>query len=173
MRRCRRFVELQGEARNRNGQTGYLEDKSQKGSGLVPAQVQVLSSAFKGKITFRRKITMKTNQHLTRLVQELKKQSIEQKVGLWKRIARDLDKPTRKRRIVNLSRINRYSQDNDVIIVPGKVLSSGSIDKKVTVAAFNFSHQAVNKIIEVGGKAMSIRQLLSENPKAKNVKIIG
>ena len=73
---------------------------------------------------------MKNNQ-LTSLIIELKKQSIQNKVNIWKRIASDLEGPTAKRRVVNLSRINRYAKANDIVVVPGKVLSMGEINKKL------------------------------------------
>ena len=113
------------------------------------------------------------NQQLTSLITELKKAAIIQKVNLWKRIANDLDKPTSKRRIVNLSRINRYCKDNEVIVVPGKVLSVGELDKKLTIAAYDFSGNAVQKITKSGSKAITIYELLKKNPNGSKVRIIG
>ena len=68
---------------------------------------------------------MKSNPQLTELVMNLKKKSIDDGSKVWKRIAEDLEKPTRKRRIVNLYKIDKYSNDNEIIIVPGKVLGTG------------------------------------------------
>ena len=50
------------------------------------------------------------------LITELKKTSIEQDVKIWKRIASDLERPTKQRRAVNLSRIDRYSKSNLVLV---------------------------------------------------------
>ena len=111
------------------------------------------------------------NQNLQRLISDLKKKSLEEDSGIWKRIAVDLEKPTRQRRVVNLSRINLFTKDNDVIVVPGKVLASGIIDHKLTVAAFNFSSQAKEKILEAKGQCMSIDELMGK--KLKGVRIIG
>ena len=66
------------------------------------------------------------NINLQNLVSELKKKSVEEKVAIWKRIATDLEKPSRKRRVVNLSRISRNTKENDIIVVPGKC--QGEID---------------------------------------------
>jgi|SRR3989344_5109054 len=114
----------------------------------------------------------KTDIQLQTLIQELKKASSKEKVGIWKAVALDLEKPTRQRRAVNLSRISRLANENETIIVPGKVLSSGELDRKITVAAFKFSKEAVSKITR-SGKVMSIMDLLRENPKGKNIRIIG
>ena len=114
-----------------------------------------------------------TNEELQTLIVELRKAASAGKVPLWKRIAADLSKPTRQRRAVNLSRIDRYTKENDVVIVPGKVLSSGDLTHKVQVAAFTFSQQAKEKIAKAQGSAVSITDLLQKNPEGKKVKIIG
>jgi len=113
-----------------------------------------------------------TNQYLIELIKNLKKTAIEQKVKIWKAIATDLERPTRIRRVVNLERINRVCKDNETIIVPGKVLSAGSLDKKLTIAAFSFSKTALNRINEKG-KAITIEELIKNNPKGSKVRIIG
>lgn len=113
------------------------------------------------------------NEQLENLIKELKKASIEKDVLLWKRLASELEGPTSKRRAVNLSRIDRYSRENEAVVVPGKVLSMGTLNKKITVAAYNFSGNARQKIAESGSKAISIHDLLKSNPKGAKVRIIG
>ena len=83
------------------------------------------------------------NPNIQELISELKKLSIEQKINFWKRVALDLEKPTRQRRIVNVWKIDKYAKDNETIIVPGKVLGTGELSKKVNVVAFNFSEEAL------------------------------
>jgi len=113
------------------------------------------------------------NEQLTSLITELKKTSIEQDVPLWKRVATDLDKPSSQRRIVNLTRLDRYCNDEDVVIVPGKVLAMGELKKKITIAAYNFSGNAAEKIKKSGSKVMTIHDLVKKNPKGSKVRIIG
>lgn len=117
-------------------------------------------------------MTYTTNLNLRRLIEELKKQSSEHKVRLWKRIAVDLERPTRIRRVVNLSKLNRYTKKNDTVVVPGKVLGSGDLNHNLTVAAFNFSGQARDKINK-NGEALTLFELMKKNPKGKNIKVIG
>lgn len=116
---------------------------------------------------------MKTNPILQELTRELKKKSIEEKVRLWKRIAEDMEKSTRRRRVVNLSRINRYSKENDTVVVPGKVLGSGVLDHKLKIAAYSFSSSAREKMGKVGAEALTIKELMQKNSKGKNVRLIG
>ena len=119
------------------------------------------------------KRTGPTNEHLQNLIRDLRKQSSEQKVGIWKRIAQDLEKPTRQRRAVNLYSLNLNTKDNETIIVPGKVLGTGEIDKSITVAAFSFSENAKQRIQSAKGKCITIHELLKNNPKGKDVRIMG
>jgi large subunit ribosomal protein L18e len=119
------------------------------------------------------KRTGPTNQDLSDLIQTLKKESIEKNVNIWKRIAFDLEKPTRKRRIVNLARLNRFTKDGEVVVVPGKLLGAGMIGHKVDVAAYSFSDSARQQIEKFKGKCISIRDLLKANPKGEKIRIIG
>lgn len=113
----------------------------------------------------------KTNPRIDKLIEDLKRIARERSAPIWKDIAKRLEKPRRNYAEVNLSKINRYSDANDMILVPGKVLSAGAIDKPVTVAALGFSKKAYEKISE-HGKCVSIEELMENNPKGSGVKII-
>ena len=115
---------------------------------------------------------MKTNMQLKKLITELKKRSIEQGSPLWKRIATDLEKSTRRQRVVNVSKLAKYTKENETIIVPGKVLGTGDIGHKLNVAAFAFSRSAFDKISK-NGKCMSLLELSENSPKDKRIRIIG
>ena len=52
------------------------------------------------------------------LLQELRKKAQEQEAAIWKRLAEDLEKPTRQRRIVNLYKINKQTKANEIVVVP-------------------------------------------------------
>jgi len=119
------------------------------------------------------KITGPTNTLLRALIEDLKKKSIEQKVNIWNKIASDLERPTRKRRIVNLSKISRYTKENETIIVPGKVLGSGNLAHKLTISAYQFSNSAKEKLNKTGSKIIPLGELAKESPKGKKIKIIG
>ncbi len=114
-----------------------------------------------------------TNIHLQSLVVELKKLSAKEKNGIWTSVADMLSSSTRERRIVNLSRLNRNTKDNETVIVPGKLLGAGSIEHKVNVAAFNFSLSAVDKIKKHNGTCITLHELMKKNPKGKDIRIIG
>ncbi|MBI4448053.1 50S ribosomal protein L18e [Candidatus Woesearchaeota archaeon] len=113
-----------------------------------------------------------TNIHFKRLINELGKLSKKEQSALWGRVADDLSKSTRRRREVNIYRINKYSKDGDTVIVPGKVLGVGEIGHAVTVAAWNFSEIARKKITKKG-KVMPIQELMKKNPKGEGVRLLG
>jgi len=119
------------------------------------------------------KRTGPTNPVLIELIQELKKKSKEQNAKLWKKIALDLEGPSRNRRAVNLSRISRHTKEDEVIVVPGKVLGSGALNHKLTISAYQFSEGAKSKIAENGSRIMTLKELSNENPKGKRIRIIG
>lgn len=103
------------------------------------------------------------------LIRELKKLSNSQKVKIWKAVAENLARPTRRMRKVNLWKINKFTKENETIVVPGKVLGVGELDHKVNVAAYQFSEGAKSKI----DNFMLIEELMSKNPKGSKVRIIG
>ena len=111
---------------------------------------------------------------LQKLIIELKIIGNKNNVSLWKRVAKELERSTRIRRRVNIYKIDKYTRDNEIALVPGKVLSMGELTKKITVAAYQFSDTAREKINSIG-KAISIKELLEKNhnPKGKRIRIIG
>ena len=119
------------------------------------------------------KITGTSNPYLKQLIRELKRLSLKEKTALWRATALNLEKPTRKRRSINLVKIEKYAKDQETILVPGKVLGSGALDHSVVVAAFNFSTGARALIENAKGKCLTIQELIKQNPKGKNVRVIG
>ena len=64
----------------------------------------------------------KTNPVLTTLISDLKKQAFENDAPIWKDIALRLEKPLRNWPVVNLDKINRYINEKETALIPGKVL---------------------------------------------------
>ncbi|MBS7658223.1 MAG: 50S ribosomal protein L18e [Candidatus Bathyarchaeia archaeon] len=110
---------------------------------------------------------------LKKTIAFLKKKAKENNAFIWLSVAELLSKSRRRRICVNISKINRYSKDGDIIVVPGKVLGSGIINHKVIVGAFKFSESAKKKIEESGGECLSIINLVEKQPNGTGVKLIG
>ena len=116
--------------------------------------------------------TKTTNPELIQLIRLLKKESRERHAGIWLDIAEYLSKTRSQRISVNLSTLNRNTKRSDVIVVPGKLLGSGSMNHAVTVASFGASQKAKDKLVAANSKYLSIPELLEKNPKGANVRII-
>ena len=113
------------------------------------------------------RITGPSNYYNRKLIRELWKT----KRRIWKKVSKKLSGPRRERIEANLYRINKKTKENDVIVVPGKVLGVGEIDHKLTIACLNCSKTARKKIESSGSKLLSIEELLEQNPEGKEVKV--
>lgn len=108
------------------------------------------------------------NKKLLALITELMKAEKD----IWRKTAKELSKPTRRRPQVNVSKIEEHVNEGETVLVPGKLLGAGHISKKVDVAAFACSMSAKALIEASGGKLMSIDELMKANPEGKNVRIL-
>jgi len=119
------------------------------------------------------KQSKKTNPMLISLIKDLKKTANEKEAMIWKDVALRLEKPSKNWPEIHLDRINRYINEKEIALVPGKVLSDGNLNKKVTIAAWSFSEKAQDKIKKAGGKTITIQELMKTNPDGKNIRILG
>ena len=54
-----------------------------------------------------------------------------------------LEVSSRKRKAVNLYKINKLTKENDNVIIPRKLLSTGKLDHKVNISALEYSDKAI------------------------------
>lgn len=113
-----------------------------------------------------------SNPVLSDAVVNLRSAYRKNKAPLWIAVAEMIQQPGSTRTEVNLSKIARHTQKGSVVIVPGKVLGSGSIDHEITLCAFSLSQNAARKVIDAGGKVMGIREFLKMFPDGSGVNII-
>jgi len=113
------------------------------------------------------KITGPNNYYVRKLIRDLWKT----KIKIWKKISKTLRSPRRNRVKANLYRINKKTRNNDIIVVPGKILGMGELDHNLTIACLESSKSAKKKIESSGSKLISIEELLEQNPKGSGVKI--
>lgn len=118
------------------------------------------------------KRTGPTNIYIRKLISQLKKKSREENKKIWKYIAYLLSMPTRKRVEVNLWKIQKYASDGKIIIVPGKVLGYGILNKKVKVIAYKFSKSAEEKLRKNGIEYERLNDILNKKLDLKNVIIL-
>ena len=64
------------------------------------------------------------------------------------------------------------AEEGQAFFIPGKVLGTGIIDKKLVVGAFSFSASARSKLEAAGGSALSVEQFLTKYPKGSGVRLV-
>jgi len=107
------------------------------------------------------------------MVKDLKQASKKNEAPIWSRLAKLAIKPSSAKRVVNLSRINKTTKDNDILFVPGKVLGTGNMSHKITLSSFSMSVTAAKKIIQTGGSIITYSDMIKKYPTGKGVIIFG
>jgi len=112
------------------------------------------------------KRTGPTNKELKETILALKRT----KKKIWQRTAELLEKPSRQRRTINVFKLKKKVRTGETIIVPGKVLGNGNLDKQFTISAWQFSKQAEKKLKDAKCAVLSIQDMIKKKP--KEVRII-
>lgn len=115
----------------------------------------------KTKISKRTK--KKTNPELVKTIMLAKKNN-------YLELAKVLSKPSRHQKKINLTEINGENEKS--VIIPGKVLGSGEIDKKISIYALSFSKQALEKLKKSGCEACTILNAIEKNHELNGIKTL-
>lgn len=107
-----------------------------------------------------------------KLIAFLEKTGRKNKARVWLEVARLLKKPRRKKRAVTLFRLNKATQEGDIVAVPTKIVCGGAVAHKITAGAFKASAGARKKLVESNCIVMTLRELVEKNPGGKRIKII-
>lgn len=121
---------------------------------------------IKTKTKIEKQLLKKRNPELVRTILAAKKNKD------WLDVASIISSSRRNRPSLNLNEISKGSKTGEIIIVPGKVLSLGELDKKLKIAALSFSEKAKEKIKKSQGEALTIMEEIKKNPDAKGVRIL-
>jgi len=106
------------------------------------------------------------------LARFLRKAARANSASIWRVVAEFVEKPRRQRVIVNVGKLNRVAKEGDVVVVPGKLLAGGQLNKKIIVAAVKISPKAARKVIEAGGEVLTIPELVRKYPRGSGVRIV-
>jgi large subunit ribosomal protein L18e len=126
---------------------------------------------MKSKTLITKQWQRKLNPELAETILEAKKKK------KWLEIAGILSSPRRKKISLNLDQISRIAAEKkakseDKIVVPGKVLGEGELDKKIKLVAFSFSKSAQDKLKSNKASYSTILEEIKSNPEAKGIKIL-
>lgn len=118
------------------------------------------------KSRIEKKLKRKTNRILVETIIRAKKK------GKWAVVANMLSIPRRKKFEKNLDEINRETKEGDTVVVPGKVLGKGNLDKKIKICAFAFSAEAVRKLKDKKCEIEYLGAEINKNPKYEGVRVL-
>src|SRR3989344_8921118 len=112
------------------------------------------------KTKLQTRLERKKNPVLVETLRECKKSGNDK----WMKIGQVLSGSTSRRPCVNLSELEKAK--GEVIVVPGKVLSQGELNKKVKVVALAFSENAKEKLNKAKIEFKTILEEIKSNPNA-------
>jgi large subunit ribosomal protein L18e len=108
----------------------------------------------------------KTNPELVETI------NIARKNKNWIKIAEILSSSRRNRKDINLDDINKKTKEGDRVLVIGKVLSQGELDKKIKIVALSYSKKANEKLLKSKCEVVKILEEIKRNPEAKGLEIL-
>ncbi len=115
------------------------------------------------KTRISKKTKRKTNPELVETIDLAKKNNLLE-------LAHKLSGPTRLQEKINLEDLNKLKENK--ILVAGKVLGKGDIEKKISVFALSFSESALKKLKKKGCETKTIKQEIEKDKKLEGVKVI-
>ena len=121
---------------------------------------------MKSKTKIGKRVARKTNPEVVRTLISAKNTTP------WRLIAQKISGARRTYASVNLEFIENHSKEGDTIVVPGKVLGSGSLHKKIRICAMSFSESALIKLKNAKAEIFQISDEIKKNPKAEGIKIL-
>lgn len=121
---------------------------------------------MKTKTKISKQLKKKTSVELVDVIIESKKNN------KWNGVAAILSGPRSRRLNLNIGEINKIGKTGEVLVIPGKILSQGEIDKKIKIIAFGFSENAREKLLKAGCEIKTISEEIKKNPEAKELRIL-
>jgi len=120
----------------------------------------------KSKTKIEKQTLKKRNPEIVETIRAAKKKE------KWLKVAAILSGSRRKMPSLNLTDIEKGSKEGDTVVVPGKVLSQGEINKKIKVVALGFSERAREKLMKSKSDPTTMLEEIKKNPDAKGVKVL-
>ncbi len=90
----------------------------------------------------------------------------------WLEVAGILAGPRRNRANLNLEEINKEMKEKEILVIPGKILSQGEINKKGKLVSLTCSKKAREKLLKAGIEYSNIFEEIKKNPEGKNMRIL-
>ena len=121
---------------------------------------------MKTKAKIEEQLKKKTNPEIVETI------ILAKKSPKWNEVASILTNSSNKRMVKNLEEIEREVKEGDKIIVPGKILSSGNLSKKIKIVALSFSEKSIKKLDQMKLEYSTILEEMEKNKEAKELRIL-
>jgi len=121
---------------------------------------------MKSKTLIEKQTKRKFNPELIEIIRLAKKNKN------WQKVAEILSGSRRNKIVMNLEGIDKEAKDSETILIPGKILSQGEINKKIKIVANDFSERAKEKLTRAKIKFSNINEEIKKNPDAKGIRIL-
>ncbi len=121
---------------------------------------------MKTKTKIEKQLERKTNSQLVKTIIAAKKNE------RWQGVASIISSPRRQRINLNIEQIDKQSKEGEIILIPGKVLSQGEMNKKIKIIALEFSEKAKEKLLKSKCEVSYIIEEIKKNPNAKEIKLL-
>jgi len=121
---------------------------------------------------------MKTKTKINKQIQKKSRRELvdtiiaAKKKEKWFEVAKILSGPRRKNVNFNLNEIDKNIKKEEIVVIPGKVLSSGELNKKVKIVALSFSEKAKEKLEKAKIPFSYIIEEIKRNPEGKGIQIL-
>jgi len=116
------------------------------------------------KTRIERRSSKKTNKDLAEAITLIKKRNPE--------FAKQLAMPIKKWVELNLDQVDRIVKDGEAVFVPGKILSSGELTKKLKIVAWKASEKALEKMKSSKTDFVEVKEEIKKNPELKNLRLV-
>jgi ribosomal protein L18E len=149
--------------RCRSGQTGYVKAVvvSTYGGSNPPLLIESKMERKINKTKIEKRMKCKLDNLLVETIIKLKKTNPE--------LAKELAKPKRRWPAINLKDISMIEGD---VVVAGKVLSAGDLEKPKKIVAWSASEKAIDKMKEIKAEFSLIIEEIKNNPELKGLNIV-
>jgi large subunit ribosomal protein L18e len=121
---------------------------------------------MKSKTLIEKQLKKKTNSELVETILTAKKNKA------WMKTAEILAGPRKNRMNFNLEELDKIVQEGEHVLIIGKVLSQGELNKKIKITALSFSEKAKEKLLKTDSDISTILEEIKKNPEAKGIKIL-
>lgn len=110
------------------------------------------------------------NLQTQKLIEYLYKASKDKKKDIYAIVAKTLESSSKRYPSKNLFNLQKmtYINDGDIVVIPGKVLGTGTLEKKITIYALSFSESAKSKYKNL----KTLKDFCKDNVDYKKIKLV-